>query len=55
METMIGIGVLLAGIGVLWVCFAIGVYFFTQTGREGMRLQRMEAERRAQAAREEPS
>ena len=39
METMIGIGVLLAGIGVLWVCFAIGVYFFTRTGREGMRIQ----------------
>jgi hypothetical protein len=46
METMIGIGVLLAGIGVLWVCFALGVYFFTRTGREGMRLQRMEEERR---------
>lgn len=48
METMIGIGVLLAGVGVLWVCFAIGVWFFTRTGREGMRLQRMEAERRQQ-------
>jgi hypothetical protein len=46
--TMIGIGVLLAGIGVLWVCFALGVYFFTRTGREGMRLQRMEEERRQQ-------
>jgi hypothetical protein len=42
METMIGIGVLLAGIGVLWVCFALGVYFFTRTGREGMRIQRMQ-------------
>jgi hypothetical protein len=37
METMIGIGVLLAGIGVFWVCFALGVYSFTRTGREGMR------------------
>jgi hypothetical protein len=44
METMIGIGVLLAGIGVFWVCFALGVYYFTRTGREGMRLQQMEAE-----------
>jgi hypothetical protein len=48
METMIGIGVLLAGIGVFWVCFALGVYYFTRTGREGMRLQQMEAERRKQ-------
>jgi hypothetical protein len=45
---MIGIGVLLAGIGVLWVCFAVGVYYFTRTGREGMRIQRMEEERRQQ-------
>jgi hypothetical protein len=50
METMIGIGVLLAGIGVFWVCFALGVYYFTRTGREGMRLQRMEEERRLQLA-----
>ena len=48
METMIGIGVLLAGIGVCWVCFALGVYYFTRTGREGMRIQRMEEERRHQ-------
>jgi hypothetical protein len=48
METMIGIGVLLAGIGVFWVCFALGVYHFTRTGREGMRIQRMEEERRQQ-------
>jgi hypothetical protein len=46
METMIGIGVLLAGIGVFWVCFALGVYYFTRTGREGMRIQRMEEDRR---------
>ena len=45
---MIGIGVLLVGIGVLWVCFAIGVYFFSRTGREGTRIQRMEEERRQQ-------
>ena len=49
---MIGIGVLLVGIGVLWVCFAIGVYYFTRTGREGMRIQRMEDERRQQASQE---
>jgi hypothetical protein len=47
-ETMIGIAVLLVGAGVLWLCFAIGVYFFTRTGREGMRIQRMEDERRRQ-------
>ena len=46
MGTMIGLGVLLAGIGVLWLCFAAGVFFFTRTGREGMRIQRMEDERR---------
>jgi hypothetical protein len=48
METMIGVGVLLALIGVFWVCFALGVYYFTRTGREGMRIQQMEAERRQQ-------
>ena len=36
-ETMIGIGVPLAGIGVLWLCFAIGVELFTRTGHESMR------------------
>jgi hypothetical protein len=46
METMIGIAAILAGLGVLWLCFAIGVYFLTRTGREGMRIQRMEDERR---------
>ena len=46
METMIGIGVLLVGIGVLWLCFALGVYFFTRTGREGMRIAKMEDERK---------
>ena len=44
MQTMVGIAALLAGIGLLWVCFALGVYFFTRTGREGMRIQRMEDE-----------
>lgn len=47
---MIGIGVLLVGIGVLWLCFALGVFFFTRTGREGMRIQRMEDERRERTA-----
>ena len=45
-ETMIGIAALLVGIGILWLCFALGVFFFTRTGREGMRIQRMEDERR---------
>jgi uncharacterized protein (DUF2062 family) len=43
---MIGIAALLVGAGILWLCFALGVYFFTRTGREGMRIQRMEDERR---------
>jgi hypothetical protein len=47
---MIGIGVLLAGIGLLWLCFALGVYFFTRTGREGMRIQRMEEERQRESS-----
>jgi uncharacterized membrane protein len=46
METMIGIAALLAGLGILWLCFAVGVWFLTRTGREGMRIQRMEDERR---------
>jgi hypothetical protein len=49
---MIGIGVLLVGIGILWLCFALGVFFFTRTGREGMRIQRMEDERRQRATSE---
>lgn len=53
METMIGIAALLAGLGVLWVCFAAGVYLFTRTGREGIRIQRMEEERRDQVSPEE--
>lgn len=52
METMIGIAVLLVGIGILWLCFALGVFFFTRTGREGMRIQRMEDERRERVSRE---
>jgi hypothetical protein len=47
-ETMVGIAVLLVGVGVLWVCFALGVYLFTRTGREGIRIQRMEEELRPQ-------
>jgi hypothetical protein len=46
METMIGIAALLVGIGLGWLCFALGVYFLTKTGREGMRIARMEDERR---------
>jgi hypothetical protein len=49
METMIGIAALLAGIGVLWLCFAVGVYYFTRSGREGMRIQQMESDQRHQA------
>jgi hypothetical protein len=43
---MIGIAAILVGAGVLWLCFALGVYFFTRTGREGLRIQRMEDELR---------
>jgi hypothetical protein len=46
LETMIGIAALLVGAGVAWLCFAAGVYFFTRTGREGMRIARMEEEQR---------
>lgn len=49
---MIGIAVLLVGIGILWLCFALGVFFFTRTGREGMRIQRMEDERRERLSHE---
>lgn len=45
METLIGIGVLLTGAGLGWLCFAVGVYFLTRTGREGMRIARMADER----------
>jgi hypothetical protein len=48
METMIGISALIVSLGVLWLCFAVGVFFLTRTGREGMRIQRMEDERRQQ-------
>jgi hypothetical protein len=50
---MIGVAALLVGAGVLWLCFALGVYFFTRTGREGMRIQRMEDERRQQQSPEQ--
>lgn len=46
---MIGIAALLVGAGVLWLCFALGVYFFTRTGREGMRLQMEQEQRRAES------
>jgi hypothetical protein len=52
METMIGIAALLAGAGIGWLCFGIGVYFLTRTGREGLRIQRMEDERRERLAQE---
>ena len=48
METMIGIAAVLVGLGVAWVCFAAGVYLFTRTGREGLRIERLEEERRHQ-------
>ena len=35
METMIGIAALLVGLGVAWLCFAVGVYFFTANGPRG--------------------
>jgi hypothetical protein len=62
METLIGIGVLLAGAGIGWLCFGLGVYFLTGAGRQGMRiarmgeameLERMEKERRQRQAAEE--
>ncbi len=46
METMIGIATILVGAGIFWVCFALGVYLFTRTGREGLRIARLEDERR---------
>ena len=53
METMIGIAALLIGAGVLWLCFALGVFFFTKTGREGMRLEQMAQARRQDSAKPE--
>jgi hypothetical protein len=53
METMIGIAALIVGAGIGWLCFAIGVYFLTRTGREGMRIQRMEDERQQRLASEQ--
>lgn len=47
MEWLIGIGVVLAGAGIGWLCFAVGVYYLTRTGREGMRLEQMAEERRS--------
>ena len=44
-ETMIGIAVLIVALGIAWVCFAVGVYYLTRTGREGMRIARMADER----------
>ena len=49
---MIGIAAILVGIGVMWLCFAIGVFYLTRTGREGMRIQRMEEDQRQRRANE---
>jgi hypothetical protein len=51
-ETMIGIAALLAGAGIGWLCFGVGVFYLTRTGREGMRIQQMEDERRQRLARD---
>jgi hypothetical protein len=49
---MIGIAALFVGLGVAWLCFAIGVWFLTRTGREGMRIARMADERQERLASE---
>ena len=49
---MIGIAALLVGVGIAWVCFAVGVYFLTRTGREGMRIARMAYERQGRLSHE---
>lgn len=53
METMIGIAALFVGVGIGWLCFSMGVYFLTRTGREGMRIQHMEDERRQRPSAEQ--
>jgi hypothetical protein len=59
METMIGIAALIVGAGIGWLCFAIGVYFLTRTGREGMRIARMgedmRMDRMAKERRQDPA
>jgi hypothetical protein len=59
LETMIGIAALLGGAGIAWLCFAIGVYFLTRTGREGVRIasmaEAMRMERMAKERRQDPS
>jgi hypothetical protein len=59
LETMIGIGALLAGAGIAWLCFGIGIYFLTRTGREGLRIARMDEamqiERMAKERQQRPS
>ena len=49
---MIGIAALLVGVGIAWVCFAVGVYFLTRTGREGMRIARLADERQERLSHE---
>jgi hypothetical protein len=53
METLIGIAALFVGLGIAWLCFAIGVYFLTRTGREGMRIGRMAEAMRMERVAEE--
>ena len=59
METLIGIAALFVGLGIAWLCFAVGVYFLTRTGREGIRIGRMaeamRMERMAEERRERQS
>lgn len=43
---MIGISALIVAAGIAWICFAVGVYYLTRTGREGMRIAQIEDERR---------
>lgn len=53
METMIGIALLVVAGGIAWVCFAFGVFLFTRTGREGMRIAQMDVERPHRSSPEE--
>jgi hypothetical protein len=53
METLIGIAALFVGLGIAWLCFAIGVYFLTRTGREGMRIGRIAEAMRMERVAEE--
>jgi hypothetical protein len=50
---MIGIAALFVVRAFGWLCYCIGVYFLTRTGREGMRIQPMEDERRQRPSAEQ--